>query len=191
MERGPVLAKQMLSQLSYTPSLATRKHFRAHRTPASIRRIPLRNSAADRPTFAPQTQFRAAAVSPQATWQFEQHLQLHLREMGRQVVQHTYNALEPDDVHALPQHVRCEGTCYTRLGRKTPQLIEVRKGNNADMRIAVVRRMIAIIRDFEKEDFNWESPRRGHVVLSARLSDNAGLEDYLMHEFFDDGGVPH
>ena len=79
----------------------------------------------------------------------------------------------------------------TAMGRKTPQLIEVRKGNNADMRIAVVRRMIAIIRDFEKEDFNWESPRRGHVVLSARLSDNAGLEDYLMHEFFDDGGVPH
>ena len=79
----------------------------------------------------------------------------------------------------------------TAMGRKTPQLIEVRKGDNADMRIAVVRRMIAIIRDFEKEDFNWESPRRGHVVLSARLSDNAGLEDYLMHEFFDDAGVPH
>src|ERR1700682_2597749 len=79
----------------------------------------------------------------------------------------------------------------TAMGRKTPQLIEVRKGNNADMRIAVVRRMIAIIRDFEKEDFNWESPRRGHVVLSARLSDNTALEDYLMHEFFDDAGVPH
>jgi hypothetical protein len=80
----------------------------------------------------------------------------------------------------------------TAMGRKTPQLIEVRKGDNADMRIAVVRRMIVIIRQFEKEDFNWESPRRGHVVvLSARLSDNAALEDYLMHEFFDDGGVPH
>ena len=75
------------------------------------------------------------------------------------------------------------------MGRRTPQLIEVRKGDNADMRIAVVRRMIAIIRDFEKEDFNWESPRRGHVVLSARLSDNAALEDYLMHEFFDEAGA--
>jgi hypothetical protein len=80
----------------------------------------------------------------------------------------------------------------TAMGRKTPQLIEVRKGDNADMRIAVVRRMIVIIRQFEKEDFNWESPRRGHVVvLSARLSDNAALENYLMHEFFDDAGVPH
>jgi hypothetical protein len=78
------------------------------------------------------------------------------------------------------------------MGRRTPQLIEVRKGDNADMRIAVVRKMIAIIREFEKEDFNWESPRLGHiVVLSARLSDNAALESYLMHEFFDDAGVPH
>jgi hypothetical protein len=76
------------------------------------------------------------------------------------------------------------------MGRRTPQLIEVRKGDNADMRIAVVRRMIAIIRQFEKEDFTWETPRLGRVVvLSARLSDNAALESYLMHEFFDDPRV--
>ncbi len=80
----------------------------------------------------------------------------------------------------------------TAMGRKTPQLIEVRKGNNSDMRIAVVRKMIAIIRNFEKEDFNWESPRLAHnIVLSARLSDNAALEAFLMREFFDDSGAPH
>jgi hypothetical protein len=78
----------------------------------------------------------------------------------------------------------------TAMGRKTPQLIEVRKGDNSDMRIAVVRRMIAIIRQFEKEDFTWETPRLGRVVvLSARLSDNAALESYLMHEFFDEARV--
>ena len=49
------------------------------------------------------------------------------------------------------------------MGRKTPQLIEVRKGDNADMRIAVVRRMIAIIRQFEKEDFTWEIAATGHA----------------------------
>ena len=76
------------------------------------------------------------------------------------------------------------------MGRRTPQLIEVRKGDNADMRIAVVRNMIVIIRQFEKEDFTWETPRLGRViVLSARLSDNAALESYLMHEFFDDARV--
>jgi hypothetical protein len=77
----------------------------------------------------------------------------------------------------------------TAMGRKTPQLIEVRKGMNSDMRIAVVRRMIVIIREYEKEDFTWESPRLGHnIILSARLSDNAKLEDFLMHEFFDAAG---
>ena len=80
----------------------------------------------------------------------------------------------------------------TAMGRKTPQLIEVRKGMNSDMRIAVVRRMIVIIREYEKEDFTWESPRLGrNIILSARLSDTAALEAFMMREFFDDAGAPH
>ena len=72
------------------------------------------------------------------------------------------------------------------VGRRTPQVFEVRKGNNADMRIAVVRRMIAIIRDYEKEEFIWESKRLGrNVTLSAKQADNAALEEFMMHEFFD------
>jgi len=73
------------------------------------------------------------------------------------------------------------------MGRRTPQLIEVRKGDNSDMRIAVVRKMIAIIREHSKTDFTWHSPRRdSDLVLSARLSDNAALENFMIHEFFDD-----
>ncbi len=75
----------------------------------------------------------------------------------------------------------------SEMGRRTPQLIEVRKGDNSDMRIAVVRKMIAIIREHSKTDFIWHSPRRdSDLVLSARLSDNAALENFLIHEFFDD-----
>jgi len=71
------------------------------------------------------------------------------------------------------------------IQRKTKQLIEVRKGNNSDIRIAVVRSMIAIIREHEQGDFLWESPRLGrNVMLSARLRDNAGLEEFLMSDFF-------
>jgi hypothetical protein len=74
----------------------------------------------------------------------------------------------------------------TDIRRNSKQLIEVRKGDNPDIRIAVVRRMIAIIRDREPEDFVWVSQRLGrNVTLSARQSDNAGLEDFLMQEFFD------
>jgi len=75
----------------------------------------------------------------------------------------------------------------TEMGRQTPQMIEVRKGNNPDMRMAVVRRMIVIIREHEHEDFTWESGRHGRVVtLSARPADTAALEAFLLHDLFDD-----
>lgn len=71
------------------------------------------------------------------------------------------------------------------IQRNTMQLIEVRKGNAPDIRIAVIRRMIAIIREQENEDFIWESKRLGrNVLLSARQQDTRGLEDFLMREFF-------
>lgn len=71
------------------------------------------------------------------------------------------------------------------VGRNTKQLIEVRRGNNSDIRIAVVRKMIAIIREYEREEFLWQSRRLGRsITLSARARDNAGLEDFMMREFF-------
>ena len=71
------------------------------------------------------------------------------------------------------------------VNRRMSQVIEVRIGNNSTIQLAVVRRMIAIIRDYEQEDFSWQSPRVGRVVtLSARARDNAGLEEFFMREFF-------
>lgn len=71
------------------------------------------------------------------------------------------------------------------IRRNSSQVIEVRKGNHADIKLAVVRRMIAIIREHEKEDFTWESQRLGRVTtLSARLRDNEGLEVFMLREFF-------
>ena len=72
------------------------------------------------------------------------------------------------------------------MGRRTSQLIEVRRGNNSDMRIAVVRRMITIIRMYEHEDFVWDSQRlERKVVLSAREQDTAALEAFMLKEFFE------
>ncbi len=70
--------------------------------------------------------------------------------------------------------------------RGKTQAYEVRLGDNGDMRIAVVRRMIAIIREHEQGSFRWRSWRLGRiVVLSARPEDNAGLEDFMLQEFFE------
>ena len=67
------------------------------------------------------------------------------------------------------------------------QRFEVEKGENPDIRIAVVRKVIAIIRESESGDFVWVSNRLGRdVTLSARPIDNAGLEDFLMRDFFFD-----
>ena len=72
--------------------------------------------------------------------------------------------------------------------RGKTQAYEVRLGDNGDMRIAVVRRMIAIIREHEQGSFRWRSWRLGRiVVLSARPEDNAGLEDFMLQEFFEHG----
>lgn len=71
------------------------------------------------------------------------------------------------------------------IRRNTKQLIDVRKGDNSDIRIAVVRKMVSIIREYEQEDFLWVSQRLGRsLMLSARPKDRAGLEEFMMQEFF-------
>ena len=65
------------------------------------------------------------------------------------------------------------------------QVIDVDAGLNGDIELAIVRKMIELIRTHYQGDFNWESHRLGRVVvLSARLEDNAALEAFLLHEFF-------
>lgn len=76
------------------------------------------------------------------------------------------------------------------IRRTTKQLVEVRRGDNSDIRIAVVRRMIAIIREEVQEDFLWDSQVLGYRTLSARVKDNKTLEEFLMGEFFGSAGRP-
>ncbi len=65
------------------------------------------------------------------------------------------------------------------------EIIDVEAGPNGDIDSAIVKKMIEIIRREYTGDFNWESQRLGRViVLSARLSDNSGLEEFLKREFF-------
>ena len=62
---------------------------------------------------------------------------------------------------------------------------EVQAKNGQDVRLIMIRRMIAIIRQHYQGDFDWESQRLGRTISkSARLEDSAELEDFLMQEFF-------
>lgn len=70
------------------------------------------------------------------------------------------------------------------------EVYQVDAGPNGDVRLTMVRKMIEIIRRYYSGDFNWESQRLGRVViLSARMQDNDGLEDFLLQEFFGPQGV--
>jgi hypothetical protein len=64
-------------------------------------------------------------------------------------------------------------------------VIDVDAGFNGNIEIAIIRRMIELIRTHYKGNFNWESQRLGRVVtLSARVEDTTGLEEFMMREFF-------
>jgi len=74
------------------------------------------------------------------------------------------------------------------INRISLQLFEVSRGSHPNTQIAVVRKIIEIIREQESGKFTWESLRlRRDLTLSARPADNAELETFLMEEFFSDG----
>lgn len=77
-------------------------------------------------------------------------------------------------------------------GSARREVIEVDAGPNGDVEREIVRSMIALIRRYYKDYFNWESQRLDRVVvLSARMEDNEGLEDFLIREFFGAGAGHH
>lgn len=64
-------------------------------------------------------------------------------------------------------------------------IIDVDAGLNGNIDLAIIRRMIELIRTHYQRDFNWDSHRLGRVVvLSARVEDTAGLEEFMLREFF-------
>lgn len=92
-----------------------------------------------------------------------------------------------------PRYARFSFRAWTK-GASNPrrEVIEVEAGAGGDIERAIIRRMIQLIREYHQEDFNWESRRLNRViVLSARPSDNEGLEDFLMREFFGEPLPPY
>ena len=65
------------------------------------------------------------------------------------------------------------------------EFFEVEAKSGQDVRLVMIRRMIALIRLHYQGDFDWQSQRLGRTISkSARLEDSAELEEFLMQEFF-------
>lgn len=74
------------------------------------------------------------------------------------------------------------------INRISLQVYEVSRGSNSSVQLAVARKIIEIIREQENGNFIWESLRlHRELTLSARPADNAGLEEFMMQEFFSAG----
>jgi hypothetical protein len=58
--------------------------------------------------------FRRADVTPQTCHQFETQLQVQLRELGRIMVEWTFNHLEPHDHRDMPSQICFQGVWYRR-----------------------------------------------------------------------------
>jgi hypothetical protein len=68
----------------------------------------------------------------------------------------------------------------------TRQLLQIDAGLNGNIDTAIVRKMIELIRQRQSGDFSWQSRRLGRVVmLSARVRDDAELEEFLKKDFFE------
>lgn len=73
-----------------------------------------------------------------------------------------------------------------RRRNTTRQLLEIDAGLNGNIDTAIVRKMIELIRQRQSGDFSWQSRRLGRVVmLSARVRDDAELEEFLKKDFFE------
>ena len=66
-------------------------------------------------------ELRGKPINPQILFDFEQQLQMQLREMGRTGLEWTLNHLEPTRKADMPSHVEFESNPYTRSNKKTPQ----------------------------------------------------------------------
>ncbi len=68
------------------------------------------------------------------------------------------------------------------------EVFDVSASDGTDIKRAVIKKMIEIIRRDYQGDFNWESHRLRRVItLSARMEDSQALESFLLQEFFGPG----
>jgi hypothetical protein len=95
-------------------TLLSATHFATSLLPLTVRLIPV---IAEVGRLI--VRFRRAELTPQACHQFETQLRDRLRELGRLVVEWTFNHIEPHDGRDMPKQMCFQGVWYRRRS-KTP-----------------------------------------------------------------------
>jgi hypothetical protein len=89
-------------------------HFATSLFPLTIRLVPVITEVGRL-----VVRFRRNELTPQGCHQFETQLHDQLRELGRIIVEWTFNHIEPHDRKDMPNPMCFQGVCYRRKS-KTP-----------------------------------------------------------------------
>jgi hypothetical protein len=87
-------------------------HFTTSLFPLTIRLVPIITAVG-----CLIVRFRRAEPTPQTCHQFETHLGDQLRELGRLIVEWTFNHIEPHDKQSMPKQMCFEGVWYRRRSK--------------------------------------------------------------------------
>ncbi|MFC5474275.1 hypothetical protein [Paraherbaspirillum soli] len=140
---------------------AQERSLQADETPAEEGQAPASNSIALANIAA---QKRSMGMGPGETGGL-----FNLRHMGAHDAEFSFQGWSPD------------------YSRRALQVIPVEQGSEDSIEMAVVNKMIEVIRKIKKRDFIFKSNRRDReFTLSARPEDTAELQRFLMREFFPD-----
>jgi hypothetical protein len=75
----------------------------------------------------------------------------------------------------------------TSFGRNSSQLVSVEQGASSDIRLAIVKKMVELIRSKKTDEFLWNSHRLDkELMLSAKPEHETELQQFLLREFFPD-----
>src|SRR5271166_6362136 len=96
-------------------ALLSATHFATSLFPLTVRLIPVITQIGRL-----IVRFRKFELTPQACHQFETQLHDQLRELGRLIVEWTFNHIEPRDRRDMPNRMYFQGTWYRRRS-KTPK----------------------------------------------------------------------
>ena len=90
-------------------ALLSATHFATSLLPLTVRLIPVITEVGRL-----VVQFRRAEPTPQACHEFEIQLHDRLRELGRLIVEWTFNHIEPHDRRDMPNQICFQGVWYRR-----------------------------------------------------------------------------
>ena len=128
-------------------------HFATSLLPLTVRLIPVLTEIGRL-----IVRFRRAELTPQVCHQFETQLHAQLRELGRIIVDWTFNHIEPRDRRDMPNQMCFQGIWYRRRSKTPNRKVATLFGTITLWRISINHSTASSRRSFPwKSAWGWKS----------------------------------